>query len=166
MNWFILSLIALISFGVDCFLIIVLKKSEKKYDAMIITLLYYIVVLICSVLLLIHTIIKKSKNKILSTYYHDTKALLMNKDKTLVACLITSISFIIANYCFYTAYKYADNATFVELIGSLNSIVVLIGSIIIFKKDYHIKNILGMLLSFLGLYLITRKKGTKHLRIH
>lgn len=166
MNWFILSIIALVSYGINCFLIILLKKSDKKYNALLITLLYYIIVVICSVLLLIHSIIKKSNNKILKTYYHDIKALLKNKDMTLIACIITSISFITANYCFYTAYKYADNATFVELIGSLNVIVVLVGSIIIFKKDYHTKNILGILLSLLGLYLITKKKSINHLRIH
>lgn len=156
--WFFISLIVLITFGLADFLVIIVKKSRQDPHPFVINFIYYIVIIILSLILLVLNDNEVINNKHLKQYSDDFTIFLDNQDNILLVSFFSGLTFVGANYCSYSAYRLSPNPSFVELINGFSSIVILLFSVILFSATYHVVSIIGILMSFVGLYYLTLKK--------
>tara|TARA_Y100000768_G_C23923651_1_gene656318 strand:+ start:523 stop:969 length:447 start_codon:yes stop_codon:yes gene_type:complete len=142
--WILLSLLGTIT---TSFRIVAYKYlSNTNYDNITILLFSFVLMGIISLLLLLYNKKNYSKNDLLN--------ILTNK-KSIIFITVFSIISLSNVVILQTAIKLTPNISYTFAIINLNIILVLLGSCLFFNQEINYKSLLGIILSLIGVLLIT-----------
>ena len=142
--WILLSFFALLT---TSFRIIAYKYlSNTNYDNITIILFSFVLMGIISLLLLLYNKKNYSKNDLIN--------ILTNK-KSIIFIIVFSIISLLNVIILQTAIKLTPNISYTHAIINLNIILVLLGSCLFFNQEINYKSLLGIILSLIGVLLIT-----------
>lgn len=142
--WILLSFLGTIT---TSFRIVAYKYlSNTNYDNITILLFSFVLMGIISLLLLLYNKKNYSKNDLLN--------ILTNK-KSIIFITVFSIISLLNVVILQTAIKLTPNISYTFAIINLNIILVLLGSCLFFNQEINYKSLLGIILSLIGVLLIT-----------
>ena len=142
--WILLSFLGTIT---TSFRIVAYKYlSNTNYDNITILLFSFVLMGIISLLLLLYNKKNYSKNDLIN--------ILTNK-KSIIFIIVFSIISLLNVVILQTAIKLTPNISYTHAIINLNIILVLLGSCLFFNQEINYKSLLGIILSLIGVLLIT-----------
>tara|TARA_Y100000389_G_scaffold201368_1_gene243929 strand:+ start:732 stop:1178 length:447 start_codon:yes stop_codon:yes gene_type:complete len=142
--WILLSFLVTIT---TSFRIVAYKYlSNTNYDNITILLFSFVLMGIISLLLLLYNKKNYSKNDLIN--------ILTNK-KSIIFITVFSIISLSNVVILQTAIKLTPNISYTHAIINLNIILVLLGSCLFFNEKINYKTLLGIILSLIGVLLIT-----------
>jgi len=142
--WILLSFLGTIT---TSFRIVAYKYlSNTNYDNITILLFSFVLMGIISLLLLLYNKKNYSKNDLIN--------ILTNK-KSIIFITVFSIISLSNVVILQTAIKLTPNISYTHAIINLNIILVLLGSCLFFNQKINYKTLLGIILSLIGVLLIT-----------
>ena len=142
--WILLSFLGTIT---TSFRIVAYKYlSNTNYDNITILLFSFVLMGIISLLLLLYNKKNYSKNDLIN--------ILTNK-KSIIFIIVFSIISLLNVIILQTAIKLTPNISYTHAIINLNIILVLLGSCLFFNQEINYKSLLGIILSLIGVLLIT-----------
>ena len=137
--WILVSLLAMFVSGAGCILLKLIDQS--KYDNKIILAMSFIIMGILSFFYLLYN----GKQKVLN-----------NCSKLVVLFVIFfAILLICTNLIMQYAYKISPNMGYSHIIINLNTILILLAGLYLFKQKLNYKCVLGIFISLFGIGLIS-----------
>ena len=137
--WILVSLLAMFVSGTGCILLKVIDQS--KYDNKIILAMSFVIMGIISFFYLL---------------YNGKKKVLNNCSKFVIVFVIFfALLLISTNLIMQYAYKISPNMGYSHIIINLNTILILLAGLFLFKQKLNYKCILGIFISLFGIGLIS-----------
>ena len=135
LNWFVLSLVSAIGFGI---IPLLLKSLEQAYSPQIVMAWYYSIVAI-----------------FLWIFSSFTTKLSFPSLKNSGTLLILSILAAVADLAILYAYKYASNAGYPRSIQAFSIVIATVLSAIVYRQFPSTIGIIGVLFIFIGVILLS-----------
>tara|TARA_B100000787_G_C16041964_1_gene227359 strand:+ start:183 stop:617 length:435 start_codon:yes stop_codon:yes gene_type:complete len=137
--WILISILAMVVSGIGCILLKLIDQS--KYDNKIILAMSFVIMGIISFFYLL---------------YNGKKKVLNNCSKLVVLFVIFfAIILISTNLIMQYAYKISPNMGYSHIIIYLNTILILLAGLFLFKQKINYKCVLGIFISLFGVGLIS-----------